>query len=622
MSNLKLVLTVTVAVFATSGFAKPNGDEDSVHSWGGWASLIQPAAGPQSTTTTPTALSGADAPGFGAGDSQQFTARVTPLTVSTDDGEAKRLAARLERARQEASRVAGLASGELDVAKLETEKLAAVVRAANTAIKNANRAKSRAKKQLRAAKLAAAKANAAPKLFKQALNNLAIAKKQLSERKAIADKAVSALQKANLERVKAIDVFKSAGTARDKAVSSFKLAKQERNAAIKKFKAAAKSNKGDLVKLAKVVEEARVKFTKAKATKDAALKVLAKTKLEKNLKVSIFKKAKANKNNATKLLKKATAKVNRANKASIKAERAVKTTVLAAKQAKKKSDIAAANAKKQQRIAQREKAKRRTAKRAANKFTAVTVFPRKDSVSKDGKPSCKAGERCGYALTSLGTTSGKNTRLKPAALSLKIKEVSVVDTGAGTGDVVNWVAEDIEGKAITVNTVFDGNDAPSFAYGKGSANPNGETIDFFTGIVTSADYMDSLVGKVTANYQGFTLGSNASVDMKVNFGNSSWSGSINGGRNANGKVGFNAAGDIIGSNITSNSVSAIDGRVKGSLSGSFFGSEAGILAGGYDISKQVKGAREVVNERDLFVTADPTKVTGLPVVATPVVVNK
>jgi len=77
ISKLVALSLMTVAV---SGFAIT--DDDSVHSWGPWSTLVQPAAGPQAPT--PTTLAGPVVPGFGTGDTNQFTPVVeTPGTGVT-----------------------------------------------------------------------------------------------------------------------------------------------------------------------------------------------------------------------------------------------------------------------------------------------------------------------------------------------------------------------------------------------------------------------------------------------------------------------------------------------------------------------------------------------------------
>ncbi len=83
MSKYNLVsrfVALSLATITTSAYAIT--EEDSVHSWGPWETLVQPAAGPQAPV--PITLSGPVVPGFGAGDASQFTALITtPTSTST-----------------------------------------------------------------------------------------------------------------------------------------------------------------------------------------------------------------------------------------------------------------------------------------------------------------------------------------------------------------------------------------------------------------------------------------------------------------------------------------------------------------------------------------------------------
>ena len=87
-NKLSTLVAIALATTATSGFAITDDDEDSVRSWGPWATLVQPAAGPQ--TPTPTNLAGPVVPGFGSGDATSFTPTVitptTPTVESTIQG--------------------------------------------------------------------------------------------------------------------------------------------------------------------------------------------------------------------------------------------------------------------------------------------------------------------------------------------------------------------------------------------------------------------------------------------------------------------------------------------------------------------------------------------------------
>ena len=126
---------------------------------------------------------------------------------------------------------------------------------------------------------------------------------------------------------------------------------------------------------------------------------------------------------------------------------------------------------------------------------------------------------------------------------------------------------------------------------------------YVAGITTPQAYLDTQrLDNMTANYAGnsYNWGYQTPVNMTVNFGNSTWSGSWNGGADGSaypttetggnqylyGYVGFNASGTISGANIQSTSVSATDGTVhSGSVVGSFFGQTAGSVGGVSDIVK-------------------------------------
>lgn len=125
---------------------------------------------------------------------------------------------------------------------------------------------------------------------------------------------------------------------------------------------------------------------------------------------------------------------------------------------------------------------------------------------------------------------------------------------------------------------------------------------YVAGIATPQAYLDSQrTGNVVATYSGNSMdfsGYQTSVNMTVNFGNGTWSGSWNNGSDgyvytntANGKtysqgqVGFNASGTISGANINSTVLSANDGIVTGKVQGTFYGQTAGSIGGVSDIVK-------------------------------------
>lgn len=136
-------------------------------------------------------------------------------------------------------------------------------------------------------------------------------------------------------------------------------------------------------------------------------------------------------------------------------------------------------------------------------------------------------------------------------------------------------------------------------------NGNGtQTYGYYVaGIATPQAYLDSQrAGNVVATYSGNSMdlsGYQTSVNMTVNFGNATWSGSWNNGSDgyvytdtaSNGKtymygqVGFNASGTISGANINSTALSANDGTVTGKVQGTFYGQTAGSIGGVSDIVK-------------------------------------
>jgi hypothetical protein len=122
------------------------------------------------------------------------------------------------------------------------------------------------------------------------------------------------------------------------------------------------------------------------------------------------------------------------------------------------------------------------------------------------------------------------------------------------------------------------------------------------GITTSAADMSALrASGATAVYagydaQGYT--STPNVTMNVNFGNSTFTSTFNGGADTKtyqgtsaaglvvgGGVGFNATGVINGSSFKATNLSATDGTVKGAVTGAFFGPSAAAAGGVADITK-------------------------------------
>ncbi len=140
---------------------------------------------------------------------------------------------------------------------------------------------------------------------------------------------------------------------------------------------------------------------------------------------------------------------------------------------------------------------------------------------------------------------------------------------------------------------------------------------FVAGIATPLSEMANFnAGNVEGSYYGFASDHNTPVQIDVNFGAATWSGTWNDGAdgsdihvysNTNGEkyvtgdVGFRASGTINGANIQSTGVSADDGSVTGTVVGNFFGTGGEVLGGISDITKTTEdydAARNV----DTFVT--------------------
>ena len=131
------------------------------------------------------------------------------------------------------------------------------------------------------------------------------------------------------------------------------------------------------------------------------------------------------------------------------------------------------------------------------------------------------------------------------------------------------------------------------------------------GYTTSTADMAALRGSnAVATYTGTDV-YQTPVNLTVNFGNSTWSGSWNGGSDATsgnvvatqatknggpniltGGVGFTASGTVVGSTFSSNTVGTNDARatVTGSVQGAFFGPNAAAAGGVVDITKTVQPA--------------------------------
>lgn len=132
---------------------------------------------------------------------------------------------------------------------------------------------------------------------------------------------------------------------------------------------------------------------------------------------------------------------------------------------------------------------------------------------------------------------------------------------------------------------------------------SGRDGSYVTGTATNMAFLDTLnAGSVEADYVGFAMHSGVDVAIHIDFGDSTWSGTWNGGRDGNvdvvvdnngvrhveGDVGFRVdAGHLSGPNLIADRLSADDGTVEGAVEGSFFGSQAQVVGGLSDITKTV-----------------------------------
>ncbi|MEW6290601.1 MAG: hypothetical protein AB1545_12195 [Thermodesulfobacteriota bacterium] len=127
---------------------------------------------------------------------------------------------------------------------------------------------------------------------------------------------------------------------------------------------------------------------------------------------------------------------------------------------------------------------------------------------------------------------------------------------------------------------------------------------FIVGTPTTLAQMNTQIdervnaGNVIANYRGQSASWSGSQDVRirVNFGNSTWTGTWNGGADGDtwvdksnnhvyNEVGFKAKGDVLGNTFVSNSLSALDGTVTGKVQGAFFNPKANVVVGVVDIVK-------------------------------------
>ncbi|TAK86335.1 MAG: hypothetical protein EPO12_02580 [Aquabacterium sp.] len=144
----------------------------------------------------------------------------------------------------------------------------------------------------------------------------------------------------------------------------------------------------------------------------------------------------------------------------------------------------------------------------------------------------------------------------------------------------------------------------AYLNGNTEAEPGSQSIYAVVGVATSAPDMAALKGSnTTASYSGWDQYGNGAdnVQLTVNFGNSTWTGTWNGGQDGvvqastsgsgktviAGQVGFSASGTVAGSNFQSTSISAKDGTIGAgsTVRGSFYGVQAAAAGGVADIIK-------------------------------------
>ena len=172
--------------------------------------------------------------------------------------------------------------------------------------------------------------------------------------------------------------------------------------------------------------------------------------------------------------------------------------------------------------------------------------------------------------------------------------------GPPVSDINGGMAPD-----VTEDTTagFWGDGAEGYSYDDGSSEWFSRMGSYVAGTATNMAFLDTLnAGNVEANYVGFAMHSGVDVAIHVDFGDSTWSGTWNGGRDGyvnvatdgngvrhvEGEVGFRVdAGHLSGPNLIADRLSAGDGTVRGSVEGSFFGSEAQVVGGINDITKTV-----------------------------------
>jgi len=237
----------------------------------------------------------------------------------------------------------------------------------------------------------------------------------------------------------------------------------------------------------------------------------------------------------------------------------------------------------------------------------------------EAQEGCASGAACSYA-----TYRRLNDRLGyiPADLEFHNSGEEIA-----YWDLISYAftIDDSDGNPLYPVLDTTSNDGWDFAYAKivypgvqmggwhvDWCGPNCSSGSFATGVTTSAEQMAA--GAVSGTYFGTNGHTNLPVVIDVNFGDATWSGSWNGGRDGNvgvqidasgakfvqGQVGFTASGVINGSNITSTQVGAVDGTVTGGVNGSFFGTSAESVAGISDITKTRVDVYEDARNAEVF----------------------
>jgi hypothetical protein len=150
---------------------------------------------------------------------------------------------------------------------------------------------------------------------------------------------------------------------------------------------------------------------------------------------------------------------------------------------------------------------------------------------------------------------------------------------------------------------------------------------FIYGTTTSLAAIDGLqAGNVTVNYTGTTLANQTPVDMTIDFGNGTWSGSWNNGVDSNvqvskdslgvwhatGNMGFKASGTLSGSNLVATTITAGDGTIGANsvVENAVFGNKAQMVGGGYQVTKSTD-AYTAATQSDITIAVDK-KLVNLP----------